>query len=163
MRARKNKKDKMYWKQEEWYEKLSKEGKYIADLIFKSHKYFSRQDKKYKWVVCAYKVIILSLAMIGTIVFGLRGIINTNTQIIVGLIISSSITFFTALISYFNFEEYWRRNIKIHIQLNMIRDHFCLDAESNKIDENKIQQYSKELDKIQKNNIEYWERKFKEN
>ena len=148
-------------KDELWYDSLSAEGKGVANLIYKYHNYFSKKDSKYRRVVKLFKIIILILAMAGTIVFGLNGIIQGETQRIIGLCVSSSITFFTALSSYFNYEEYWTRNIRIHIQFNILRDEFCLDAEAGKLDNNRINYYKKELKKIQQNNIAYWERTIK--
>lgn len=149
---------KAFWKEELWYPNLSNEGKCIADLIFKYHDYFSQKDAKYRRVVRVYKVVILSLAMFGTIIFGLKNLIKQDTQVVIGLFVSALITFVTAVSSYFNYEEYWMRNIKIHIRLNILRDHFRLDAESNKMDASRVKYYMKELDKIQQDNIYYWER-----
>lgn len=102
------------WKNESWYTGLKNEAKYLADLIYKYHRYFSKQDKRYRHTVRALKVVILILAMLSTIILGLKTVIDVNIQVVVGLILSALITFVTAIISYFNFEEYWMRNISIH-------------------------------------------------
>lgn len=150
-----------YWKKEEWYSGLSGEGKYIADLIHKYHRYFSGQDKKYRMIVRTFKITLLVLAMISTIVLGLKTAIEVNCQVVIGLVLSALITFITAISSYFNFEEYWMRNISIHIQLNIIRDSFILEAEAKKIDDDRITHYMDELTSIQKGNISYWEKAIK--
>lgn len=149
------------WKKEDWYDSLSGEGKYIADLIHKSHRYFSEQDKKYRTIVRIFKITLLTLAMISTIVLGLKEVIEVDYQVVVGLILSALITFITAVSSYFNFEEYWMRNISIHIQLNILRDSFILEAEAKKIDDARIAYYMGELNSIQKSNISYWEKAIK--
>lgn len=149
------------WKKEEWYSDLSREGKYVADLIHKYHRYFSGQDKKYRIIVRTLKIILLVLAMISTIVLGLNTVINANFQIVAGLILSALITFITAISSYFNFEKYWMRNIAIHIQLNIIRDNFILDVEGEGIDDERITHYMDKLTCIQKENISYWEKVIK--
>ena len=84
-----------------------------------------------------------------------------NSQVIICLILSSLITFVTAISSYFNFEEYWIRNISIHIQLNIIRDSFILEVEGGSLDHVRIKYYEDELTDIQKNNITYWEKAIK--
>lgn len=76
---------------------------------------------------------------------------------------SSLITFLTAVLSYFNFEEYWMRNIAIHIELNIIRDNFKFDVEAEKLDDAKIEHYRKILENIQLNNIRYWKKATKNN
>lgn len=149
------------WKKEAWYSDLSGEGKCVADLIHKYHRYFSGQDKKYRMIVRTFKITLLVLAMISTIILGLKTVIEVNCQVVIGLILSALITFITALSSYFNFEEYWMRNISIHIQLNIIRDSFILDAEAKKIDDERITHYMGELTCIQKGNISYWEKAIK--
>ena len=150
-----------YWKKEAWYSSLSREGKYIADLIHKYHRYFSEQDKKYRIIVRIFKITLLVLAMVSTIVLGLKTVINVNCQVVVGLVLSALITFITAISSYFNFEEYWMRNISIHIKLNIIRDAFILEAEAKKIDNECITHYMVELTNIQNENIKYWEKAIK--
>lgn len=149
------------WTTEEWYTALGKDGKCLADLILKYHSYYSQQDTKYRIIVRILKITVLLLAMTSTIVLGLTTVIETNHQLITGLIMSALITFITAVSSYFNFEEYWMRNISIHIHLNIMRDNFILDAESQKIDSKKIEEYMQELNAIQKNNINYWKRAIK--
>ena len=150
-----------HWKKEEWYATLSGEGQCVADLIHKYHRYFSKQDKDYRVIVRVFKITLLTLAMISTIVLGLKTKIEVDTQVVVGLVLSSLITFITAISSYFNFEEYWMRNISIHIRLNIIRDEFTLEAQAKKIDDTRITYYMGELNSIQKSNISYWEKAIK--
>ena len=145
----------------QWYVNLNNEGKCVFDMIYKYHEYFSSQDKRYKIFVGFIKVIILCLAMASTVVLGLKTVIEINVQVVIGLILSSLITFITAVSSYFNFEEYWIRNITIHIKLNIIRDNFVFDAEAGKLDASRIEHYRNELDGIQNNNIAYWEKAIK--
>lgn len=155
------KKEEYHWKKEQWYIQLEADGKYIADLIHKYHRYFSQQDKKYRRYVAIFKITILTLAMINTVVLGLKTVIEIDRQVVAGLLLSALITFVTAVSSYFNFEEYWMRNISIHIQLNLLRDNFILNAQSEKIDTARITYYMDELNSIQKNNITYWEKAIK--
>lgn len=140
----------------DWEEKLNDEERYIWELIKKNHSYYCKKDKFYKKIVRIIKVFILFLGMISTIILGLKEIIDTNIQVVCGLIISSVITFVTAVGSYFNFEEYWMRNINIHIKLNIIRDNFMYDVKSGKMDHNKLDVYWNRLKTIQDKNIEYW-------
>ena len=149
---------KFYWREEAWYPSLSSKAKCIADLIYKSHDYFSKKDARYRRIVQVCKIIVLILAMASTIIFGLKTIIDEDIQVIVGLIVSALITFVTALSSYFNYEVYWIRNIKTHIKLNMLRDRFRLDAEGEALDDEKLEYYMNELQDIQKENLIYWER-----
>jgi len=132
---------------------LSNESKYVYELIKKYHNYFSRQDKKYGNYVKILKIITLSLAMSSTIVLGLRTVIDINLQVSIGLVLSSIITFITAIASYFNLEKYWMRNIAIHIELNLLRDNYIYDAEAGKLDDFRTEYYRNELDKIQKRNM----------
>jgi|GEM_PF-3587372 len=140
---------------------LENESRYLYELILKYHNYFSSQDKKYRRIVRVLKVVVLFLAMSSTIVLGLKTIIDINIQVVIGLLLSALITFLTAVLSYFNFEEYWMRNISIHIELNIIRDNYIFDVEAGKLDENRIEHYRKKLDEIQQNNIRYWENAIK--
>ncbi len=146
------------WTSQKTYKNLSDEAKRVFSLINKYHSYFSTQDRKYKVIVRIVKVTILSLSMLSTIVLGLKTIIQIDLQVVIGLILSALITFTSAILSYFNFEEYWMRNISVHIELNILRDTFILDVEANKIDETRIKFYRDQLDDIQKNNIKYWEK-----
>ena len=146
------------WKSENWYANLTDAGKCLADNIHKYHKYFSEQDKKYRRIVRTFKIVLLTLAMVSTVVLGLKEVIQVDFQVVTGLILSALITFITAISSYFNFEEYWMRNISIHIQLNIIRDSFILEAEAKNIDGGRISYYMGELTNIQKSNISYWEK-----
>lgn len=145
--------------QNEWYNLLPSEGKYVADLIVKYHNYFKSKDKKYKNIVYWIRLSMLLLSMTSTIVLGLkfRNDYWENAQVNIGLVLSAIITFVTALSSFFNFEKYWMRNISIHIELNKLRDNFIYEAEANKMDENRIQFYLNKLDEIQTKNIKYWE------
>ena len=144
-------------KEQKWYESLPEEGKYVAYLIDKYHKYFKKKDKKYKRIVQVVKVSILLLAMISTIILGLKGVLNENCQINTGLVLSATITFLTALSSFFNFEKYWMRNISIHIELNVLRDNFIYEAEAKEINEDRLKYYRDRLDNIQNKNVKYWE------
>lgn len=145
-------------KKEEWYSSLSEEGKWVAGLIFKYHQYFSSQDRKYHRRVRIFKITLLTLAMISTVILGLTTVIPLSVQVPLGLFFSASITFVTAISSYFNYEEYWMRNISIHIHLNIIRDNFILDASSGKMNEERIAYYMDKLTAIQEENIRYWEK-----
>jgi hypothetical protein len=149
------------FKEQNWYNNLQEEGKIVANFILKSHDYFKNKDKKYKKIVQLVKVSILLLAMISTIVLGLKNVLSENCQINIGLVLSTSITFLTALSSFFNFEKYWMRNISIHIELNILRDNFIYEAEAKKIDENRLDYYRETLDNIQKKNVTYWEEALK--
>ncbi len=149
------------FQKEIWYNFLSDEGKYVARLIEKYHTYFKKKDEEYKRIVQLVKVSILLLAMISTIVLGLKNVLSENCQINIGLILSASITFLTALSSFFNFEKYWMRNISIHIELNILRDNFIYEAEAKRIDENRLNYYRNKLDDIQNRNVKYWEEAIK--
>ena len=145
-------------KQDEWYELLPSEGKYVADLIVKYHNYFKSKDKKYKNIVYWGRISVLLLSMASTIVLGLK-LQNDcwgNAQVNIGLVLSAIISFLTAFSSFFNFEKYWMRNISIHIELNKLRDNFIYEAEANKMDDSRIKFYLDRLDEIQTKNIEYW-------
>lgn len=146
-------------KKEKWYEDLCEDGQYIFELIYKYHQYFKKQDKKYRRIVRGFQLLILFFSMTNTIVLGLKTIILVDWQIVLGLIMSAMITFITAISSYFNFEEYWMRNITIHIELNILRDNFVFEAKAGKLtDKNEIEKYRKALEDIQKKNIKYWQR-----
>lgn len=153
-------KENVCHRQKEWYTGLSNEGKYLADLIFKYHYYFSKQDKKFRRIVRILKILVLIISMANTIILGLKAI-DTDTQVSVGMILSALITLVTAISSYFNFEEYWMRNISIHIRLNILRDGFILAAEANEIDKKCIDEYMKKLTEIQEENIRYWQKAIK--
>ncbi len=152
------KKENDYWKKENWYKPLSDKGKTIADLIYKNHDYFSKKDADYRLRVRVFKILTLLLATIGTIVFGLKTIIDENIQVVAGLIISALISFITAISSYFNLEVYWIRNIKTHIKLNILRDSFLLDVTGNSLDDDKINAYWDKLKDLGTENLIYWER-----
>ena len=144
-----------------WHDSLSKEGKFVADSIIKYHDYFKNKDKKYKLIVQTVKISILLLAMISTVILGLKNVLNENCQINMGLILSITITFLIALSSFFNFEKYWMRNISIHIKLNILQDNFAYEAEAKKIDESRLRYYRERLEDIQKENVKYWENAIK--
>lgn len=146
---------------ETWYKEMDQKGRHIADLICKYHKYFKEQDSKYKQIVCLLKGLILFLSMLSTIVLGLKTVIQIDIQIIAGLVLSAVITFLTGIAGYFNFEEYWMRNITIHIRLNILRDNFIFDAVADRLDDSKLRYYMDELDKIQNDNKDYWEKAIK--
>lgn len=148
------------YKTEKWYESQSNKGKYLADLIFKYHNYFSVQDRKYRCIVRILKITVLVIAMASTIILGLKAI-DTDVQVGIGLVLSACITLVTAISSYFNFEEYWMRNISIHIKLNILRDSFVLEAEANSITDERVEHYMKKLNEIQEDNIQYWQKAIK--
>ena len=149
------------WKKEDWYIQLNADEKYVFDLISKYHEYFSKKDKAYRVVVRFLKVLLLILAMASTIVLGLKNVIPVDIQVPTGLVISSIITFITAISSYFNFEEYWMRNISIHIGLNILRDNFIYDVKSQSLKKENIDEYRKKIENMQMENIKYWEKAIK--
>lgn len=144
------------WKNEHWYYDLDDQGKYVADLIHKYHRYFSNHDKKFKRIVYILKLIILFLSMLNTIILGIKMCFSDEVRISIGLVISALISFLTAIYSYFHFEEYWMRNISIHIGLNALRDEFVFEAEANKLDDERLDCYLKKLKELQQSNIDYW-------
>jgi len=143
--------------QEEWYTSLSDEGKYVVDLIFKYHNYFRRKDKRHKNFVIFTKIIVLFLAMCNTIVLGTKYFSASDFNISLGLILSAVITFLTAMSTFFNFEQYWMRNILMHIELNKLRDKFIYEAKAKKISGECLDFYINKLGDIQDENIKYWE------
>lgn len=150
------------FKEDSWYKELCEEGQYIYVLIDKYHQYFSKQDKKYRRIVRTFRLLVLLFSMINTVVLGMKTIISVNGQIVTGLVLSALITFISAVSSYFNFEEYWMRNITIHIDLNILRDNFIFDAKIGRLSEkDEIEKYRKDLEDIQKKNIEYWKKSLK--
>ena len=94
--------------------------------------------------------------MVSTIILGLKSVMDSNAQVNIGLILSSSITFLTALSSYFNLERYWMRNITKHIELNILRDEFQFDVLCKKLDTQRIEYYKDKLKSIQEDNKKYW-------
>lgn len=144
------------WKNERWYGKLDEQEKYIADLIHKCHSYYSNHDKKFRIIVYALKLTILFLSMMGTVILGIKVCISDEVRISLGLIFSALTSFFTAIYSYFRYEEYWMRNISIHIELNILRDEFIFEAEANKLDGERLDYYLKRLREFQQSNIDYW-------
>ena len=150
------------FKEDSWYKELCEEGQYIYVLIDKYHQYFSKQDKKYRRIVRTFRLLVLLFSMINTVVLGMKTIISVDGQIVTGLVLSALITFISAVSSYFNFEEYWMRNITIHIDLNILRDNFIFDAKIGRLSEkDEIEKYRKDLEDIQKKNIEYWKKSLK--
>lgn len=150
------------FKEDSWYKELCEEGQYIYALIDKYHQYFSKQDKKYRRIVRTFRLLVLLFSMINTVVLGMKTIISVDGQIVTGLVLSALITFISAVSSYFNFEEYWMRNITIHIDLNILRDNFIFDAKIGRLSEkDEIEKYRKNLEDIQKKNIEYWKKSLK--
>lgn len=146
---------------EDWYVRLSAEEKYVFSLVSKHHDYFSGKDRTYRWVVFCLKMLILIFSMLSTIVLGLKNVIPVDIQVPTGLVISAVITFMTAVSSYFNFEEYWMRNISIHINLNIIKENFERDAVSQSLDKQKLAEYMIKIEEMQKENIAYWEKAIK--
>ncbi len=146
---------------EEWFENQSKQGKYIAEQIVKHHDYFSSKDSRLKYQVQILKILVLVLALCSTIVLGLTGCIDENSQINIGLVLSAVITFVTAITSFLNSEKYWMRNISIHIELNKLRDLFVFEATRDVIDEERLEFYMDSLKNMQDSNIKYWKRAIK--
>lgn len=144
------------WKEEQWYGNLDGQKKYVADLIHRSHRYFSNHDRKFRRIVYILKLTILFLSMMSTIVLGIKVCFSDEVRISIGLVISALTTFFTAIYSYFHYEEYWMRNISIHIELNILRDEFIFDAEANKLDKERLNYYLNKLKELQQSNIDYW-------
>ena len=146
---------------EDWHMRLSDEEKYIFSLISKHHAYFSGKDRTYRCVVFFLKMMIFIFSMASTIVLGLKNVIPVDIQVPTGLVISAVITFITAVSSYFNFEEYWMRNISIHIKLNILKESFVHDAVSHSLDKQRIAEYMAKIEMMQKENIAYWEKAIK--
>jgi len=144
-------------KEQSWYKPLSEEKKDVLDRILRNHDKFKQREKKYKLITYCVKIAILSLAMCSTIILGIRGHIADDFRINAGLVLSAVITFLTAIFSHFNYEKFWMRNIKAHIRHNMLRDTFINKAKANKLDEQQLEIYSDALNKIEENNIQYWE------
>lgn len=140
------------------YKTLSDEAQFVYRQIVKYHAYFKRKDKHYNLVIKVIKLSILILAMINTIILGLNGFVNISYQIVIGLVASSLITFLSAVAAYFNFEEYWMRNIAIHIELNIMRDNFIFDANAAQMTPQKATEYQNRLTEIQKENVKYWKK-----
>lgn len=153
----KNKNSKT-WQAEPWYSNLSIGGKDVADRIFKYHEKFSKKDKVYRHIVRILKILILFLAMCGTIVLGLKAIVDSEIPVIIGLCVSALVTFLTAISSFFNLEVYWVRNIRKHIQVNLLRDSFVYEAKCQALTQDRIDYYHKEIKYIIEDNKVYWER-----
>lgn len=60
---------------------MSNDEKYIYSLISKQHDYFRDKDRRYRKVVKSIKVSILTLSMSGTVVLGLKTVINIDVQV----------------------------------------------------------------------------------
>ena len=146
------------YKKEDWYKNLAPDRQEMADIIFKNHEYYSKRDKHYRIWVRLIKFIILFITLINTIILGVKGWLTQDSQVNIGLILSAVISFVTALFTYFNLEEYWMRNISIHIKLNILRDEFVIMAKANRIDNQQFDEYIKKLTEIQQENITYWEK-----
>ena len=140
----------------EEYKKLDKSLQQVYLQIVKAHDFYSGKDKKYRWRVRIIKASVLFISMASTIILGLKSAIDSNVQVNIGLILSSLITFLTALSSYFNLEKYWMRNITKHIELNILRDEFQFDVLSQKLDKQRIDYYTDKLKSIQEDNKKYW-------
>lgn len=149
---------KFPYRKEDWYINLTAQEQQLADLIYKNHDYYSKQDKHYRKWVRVIKFIILLITLANTIILGVKGILEQEVQVNVGLILSAIISFITALFTYFNLEEYWMRNISIHIKYNILRDEFMLKAKAGAIDQDSIDGFVKTLKSIQEENIEYWQK-----
>lgn len=137
---------------------LSDREKVIKNQIIKAHDFYSKKDRYYRRLVRAFKVIVLLLALVNTIILGLGSVICYDIQIIIGVVASALISFFTAISAYFNFESYWMRNIQIHVRLNILRDDFEYYLQSKSLDDKKIERFRKDLKQIQESNITYWEK-----
>lgn len=137
---------------------LSDREKVIKNQIIKAHDFYSKKDRYYRRLVRAFKVIVLLLALVNTIILGLGSVICYDIQIIIGVVASAFISFFTAISAYFNFESYWMRNIQIHVRLNILRDDFEYYLQSKSLDDKKIERFRKDLKQIQESNITYWEK-----
>ena len=136
---------------------LNDQEKYIYDLIIKGHTYYNNHDKKYKIIVFILKMLVLLSSLASTIVLGLYGVLALELQVNIGLVLSAFISFLTGVSAYFNFEKYWMRNIKAHIKFNILRDGFIYDIKStDKLSDEKMGYYIRELQKIQEDNISYW-------
>lgn len=144
------------WENEPWYSGLDDQEKYVADLIHKRHRYFSNHDKKFRKIVYYLKLTILFLSMLSTVVLGIKVCFSDEVRISIGLVVSALTSFFTAIYSYFHFEEYWMRNISIHIELNVLRDEFIYEAQGNKLNEERLSYYLEKLKELQQGNIDYW-------
>ena len=81
----------------EEYNKLEKSIQQIYLQIIKAHDFYSSKDKSYKWRVRIIKFSVLFISMVSTIILGLKSVMDSNAQVNIGLILSSSITFLTAL------------------------------------------------------------------
>lgn len=134
---------------------LNDEQKAVAELINKHHRYFSARDKIFKRRVYAMKILTLFLSMLNTIVLGIKVCFSDEIRVSIGLVLSALITFLTAVYSYFHLEEYWMRNISIHIRLNILRDEFLIDISAKKLDDQRLKYYMGQLKDLQKSNIDY--------
>lgn len=153
---KKEPKSNTVWKEEEWYKNLQSEQKCVADLIHMRHGYYSKHDRTFRRIVYIFKILILFLSMLSTLVLGLKICFSDEIRVSIGFVFSTLTTFLTAIYSYFHFEDYWMRNVSIHIELNILRDTFIFDATAKKLDNQRLEFYTDRLEYLQKNNIEYW-------
>lgn len=149
---------KFPYRKEDWYKNLAAQEQQLADLIYKNHDYYSKRDKHYRRWVRVIKFVILLITLANTIILGVKGILKQDVQVNVGLILSAIISFITALFTYFNLEEYWMRNISIHIKYNILRDEFMLKAKTGAIDQESFNGFVNTLKAVQEENIEYWQK-----
>jgi len=149
--------------QEEWYKILPEQGKYIADLIFEYHYNYKKKDKKFRYYVYLFKISIFFFAMCNTIILGVNFFSEKELQINIGLIVSAVITFFTTLSSFFNFEQYWMRNIVMHIEMIKIKNNFVYHAKNNEMNDKLMKNYLEKLNDIQNKDIKYWKKSMLKN
>lgn len=142
---------------ERWYSELTEEQQELYNEIVASHDYFSKKDTQYRHRVTALKTLAFALAGANTVVLGLRSW-DVDLQANIGLVLSSLVTFISAVLAYFNLEEYWIRNVRVHIQLNMLRDDYKLDAMAHKLDTDRTTWYRDQMRFIQQSNIRYWDK-----
>lgn len=142
---------------EGWYAGLTEEQRELYDEIVASHDYFSKKDTQYRHRVIALKTLAFALAGVNTVILGLRNW-DVDLQANIGLVLSSLVTFVSAILAYFNLEEYWIRNVRVHIQLNILRDDYKLDAMAHRLDARRTAWYRDQMRIIQQNNIRYWDK-----
>ena len=145
------------WKQSITYNNLSLRAQHMYELILKQHDAYEKKDNKYKKLVWGIQGVTFFISMLNTVILGLKGVIAGNGTVVAGLILSAMVAFLTGILSYFNLEAYWKRNVVKHIMLNMLRDKFEDDAEAGKLDDDLLNEYQKKLERIAKSNMDYWE------
>lgn len=105
------------------------------------------------------KIIVLLLSLCSTIILGLKNVLNETSQVNIGLLLSAIISFTTGVSAYFNFEKNWIRNIKTHISFNILRDYFVFEMKTTEsLKDERLKYYMNELQKIQGENIIYWQK-----